>query len=232
MDFIPNETIDPMVHILLRSSVQVGGVLKGTSHRSLTSPVEETVCMGKNPKNGPRNFGKQNQGRSLLIDLVAAAIIFAVALASTGCYFIYYVEPSDRRRTQVELERFGSLIMESMASVIREGKATDLPRDDTSYPNLMVIYPDGSTKCFTFDDVNKDVTGGPDYDSLTPLGFLDSSRTSRGEILARRIYCDDLRFRRQGDRVIIRFRLRHDYHNGDGTDDLTIKFGSTVKLRG
>jgi hypothetical protein len=53
-----------------------------------------------------------------------------------------------------------------------------------------------------------------------------------------RILCDRVKpevpglFKKQGDRVIIQFTLKHDLDNGPGEDDLDIIFRSTVKLRG
>ena len=173
---------------------------------------------------------RRTNGGSLIINLVGAAIIFAVAVASIAVYLVYYVEPMDRGRTQSELERVGGLLMEGMAAAIREGKTTDLKQDDTFYPNLMIIYPDASRRCFKLED--NDIKEGPDYDNLSSLEILDDSYTVRNETRTHRIICDDLRFRREGDRVIIRFNLRHDLYNGDGPDDLTVSFGSAVKLRG
>jgi hypothetical protein len=97
---------------------------------------------------------------------------------------------------------------------------------------LMITYPDASTKCFSFDDTNKDIKGGPDYGNLNPLEVLDDSHIVGSETRTHRILCDVLQFKREGDRVTIQINLRHDLDNGDGPDDLTISFGSTVKLRG
>jgi hypothetical protein len=67
---------------------------------------------------------------------------------------------------------------------------------------------------------------------LTPLETLDDSYVVGSETRTHRIICDVLEFVRKGDRLIIKFSLRHDMDNGPGPDDLTISFGSTVKLRG
>ena len=186
--------------------------------------------MGKNSKNVDRTFGKKKQRQSLLIELVTAAGILAVAVGSIGFYLVYYVGPIDRRRTQLELERVGSLLMEGMAAAIREGKTTDLKRADTFYPNLMIIYPDGRMRCFKLK--NNDIKAGPDYDNLNSLEILDDSYTVGNDTLTHRIICDGLGFKREGDRVIIQFSLRHDLYTGDRADDLTISFGSAAKMRG
>ena len=94
----------------------------------------------------------------------------------------------------------------------------------------MIIYPDASRRCFKLGD--NDIKEGLDYDNLSSLEILDDSYTVRNETRTHRIICDDLRFKREGERVIIRFSLRHDVDNGDGPDDLTVSFGSAVKLRG
>jgi hypothetical protein len=103
----------------------------------------------------------------------------------------------------------------------------------------MIYYPDTTdTWCFSFDDVNKDIQGGTDYDTLSPLEVLDDSHTVGGDTYNHRIACDSsggeppLWFKREGDRVIIQFTLKHDLENEDTADDLDIRFGSTVKLRG
>lgn len=186
--------------------------------------------MGKNTKKVPRTFGKKNQRGSLLIGLLAAVVILTVSVASIAFHLVYSAGPMDRERTHWELERVGTLVMEGMGAAIREGKTTDIKQDDTFYPNLMIIYPDASRWCFKLED--KDIKEGPDYDNLSPLEILDDSYIVRNETCTHRIICDDLRFRREGDRVIIRFNLRHDLYNGDGADDLTIILGSMVKLRG
>jgi hypothetical protein len=186
--------------------------------------------MGKNTKKVPRTFGKKNQRGSLLIGLLAAVVILAVPVASIAFYLVYSAGPMDRERTHWELERVGTLVMEGMVAAIREGKTTDLKQDDTFYPNLMIIYPDASRRCFKLGD--NDIKEGPDYDNLSPLEILDDSYTVRNETRTHRIICDDLRFKREGERVIIRFSLRHDVDNGNGPDDLTVSFGSAVKLRG
>jgi len=186
--------------------------------------------MGKNSKNAAWTFGKKNQRGGLLMGLLAAVVIFAVPVASTAFYLVYSAGPMDRGRTQSKLERVGSLVMEAMAAAIRQGKTTDLKQDDTFNPNLMIIYPDGRTRCFKLED--NDIKEGLDYDNIRPLEILDDSYTVRNETHTHRIICDDLRFKRVGNRVIIRFNLRHDLYNGDGADDLIVSFGSAVKLRG
>ena len=186
--------------------------------------------MGKIPKKSPGPLERKSQRGSLLIGLLAAVVILAVPVASIAFYLVYSAGPMDRERTHWELERVGTLVMEGMAAAIREGKTTDLKQDDTFYPNLMIIYPDASRRCFKLED--NDIKEGPDYDNLSSLEILDDSYTVRNETRTHRIICDDLWFRREGDRVIIRFSLRHDLYNGDGADDLTISFCSMVKLRG
>jgi type II secretory pathway pseudopilin PulG len=186
--------------------------------------------MNKKPKRLPGVFRKKNQRGSVLIELVVAAIIFALVVASISFYFIYHVGTIDNGRAQLKLQRVGSFLMEEMARAVREGKRTDLPEDDIFYPRLMITYPNTSTRCFELK--NKDIEGGPDYNNLNPLEVLDDSHTVGGETRTHRILCDDLRFKRAGDRVIIKFSLRHDLDNGDGPDDLAISFGSAVKLRG
>lgn len=176
----------------------------------------------------------------MLIELVVAAIIFALVVAAIAFYFIYHVGTMDSGRAQLKLQRVGSLLMEEIVMAIREGKNTDLPEDDTFYPNIMIIYPDPNRnpECFSFDDMNKDIQGGPDYDTLSPLEVLDDSRTVGSDTFTHRILCDKVSeeslglFKKQGDRVTIQFKLIHDMETEDTGDDLDISFGSTVKLRG
>ena len=186
-------------------------------------------------KSRPMIFKKNDQRGSVLIELVVAAVIFAVVVAAIAFYFIYHVGTLDSGRAQLKLQRVGSLLMEEMARALREGKTTDLVEGSIPLPTqLMVTYPDPNRdpQCFVFDDINKDIKGGTDYDTLSPLKVLDDSHTVGGETRTHRILCDDLRFMKDGDRVTITFSLRHDLDNGDEPDDLTISFGSTVKLRG
>ena len=178
-------------------------------------------------------FGKRNQRGSVLMELVVAAIIFALVVAAIAFYLIHHVGTMDNGRAQLKLQRVGSLLMEEMAKALREGKTTDLVEGSIPLPTqLMITYPNASTRCFSFDDSNQDIKEGPDYGNLSPLEILDDSHIMGGVNRTHRILCDDLRFMREGDRVIIKFSLRHDLDNGDGPDDLTINFGSTVKLRG
>jgi type II secretory pathway pseudopilin PulG len=189
--------------------------------------------MSTKRKKSPLIFVKNDQGGSVLIELVIAAIIFALVVAAVAFYFIHHVGTMDNGRAQLKLQRVGSRLMEEMAGALREGKATDLVEGSIPPPTqLMITYPNASTKCFSFDDSNKDIKEGPDYGNLSPLEILDDSHIMGGVNRTHRIFCDDLRFMREGDRVIIKFSLRHDLDNGDGPDDLTINFGSTVKLRG
>ena len=191
--------------------------------------------MSHNRKNLPLFFGKNDQRGSVLIELVVAAIIVAVVVAAAAFYLVYHVGTMDNGRAQLKLQRVGSLLIEEMARAIREGKTTDLLEDDDFHPELMITYPDTSTigtKCFSFDDANNDIKEGPDYNNLSPMEVLDDSHTVGSETRNHRIICDTLGFKREGDRVTIKFKLRHDLDNGDGPDDLEIKFGSTVKLRG
>ena len=93
-------------------------------------------------------------------------------------------------------------------------------------------------ECFVFDDINKDIKGGPDYANLTPLEVLDDSHIVGSVNRTHRILCDKVSsdvsglFKRQGDRVTIQFKLIHDMETEDTEDDLDISFGSTLKLRG
>jgi type II secretory pathway pseudopilin PulG len=184
-------------------------------------------------------FRKNDQRGSVLIELMVAAIIFALVVASVAFYFIYHVGSMDNGRAQLKLQRVGSLLMEEMAKQIREGKKVQVETGDmvvgSVYNDLMVIPHDTSLKppsCFKWDDINKDILGGPDYDTLNPLEVLDDSHTVGGDTRTHRIMCTALGFTREGDRVTIQFNLKHDLDNGEGDDDLTISFGSTVKLRG
>jgi len=177
-----------------------------------------------------------NRG-SVLIELMVSAIIFALVVAAIAFYFVYHVGTMDNGRAQLKLQRVGSLLMEQMAKAIREGKTTDLPEDDNFHPSIMITYPhpgtpypDTGTQCFTFE--NNDIKGGDDCDNQGFLELLDDSRTMGGATYNHRIACDTLGFKREGDRVIIQFTLKHDLENGDVEDDLTISFGSAVKLRG
>ncbi|MFQ6078997.1 MAG: hypothetical protein ACE5NJ_07680 [Thermodesulfobacteriota bacterium] len=189
--------------------------------------------MDNRSKGLPGIFGKKNQRGSVLIELVVAAIIFAVVVAAIAFYFVYHVGTMDNGRAQLKLQRVGSLLMEEMARALREGKTTDLAVASVPPPTqLMITYPDASTKCFSFDATNKDIKQGPDYDNLTSMEVLDDSQTVGGETRNHRILCDTLQFKKEGDRVTIQFKLIHDLDNGPGDDDLNISFGSTVKLRG
>ena len=184
-------------------------------------------------KSLPWILGKNDQRGSVLIELVVAAIIFALVVASIAFYFIYHVGTIDNGRAQLKLQRVGSLLMEEMARALRGGKTTDLVEGSIPPPTqLMITYPDASTKCFSLDDVNKDIKEGDEYNNLSPMEVLDDSHIVGSETRTHRILCDDLRFMKDGDRVTIKFSLRHDLDNGDGPDDLTISFGSAVKLRG
>jgi len=183
----------------------------------------------------PERFRKDQRG-SVLIELVVAAMIFAVVVAAIAYYFIYHVGTMNNGRAQLKLQRVGSLLMDEMTRALREGKTVrqaEGPMEiGVSYANIMVIYPDTGTRCFSFDGANQDIIEGPDYDTLSPMEVLDDSQTVGSDTRDHRIYCDELWFRRGGDRVVIQFNLRHDMDNSDGHDDLTIDFGSTVKLRG
>ena len=189
--------------------------------------------MSNRRKSLPVIFRKHDQRGSVLIELVVAAIIFALVVASVAFYFIYHVGTIDNGRAQLKLQRVGSLLMEEMARSLREGKTTDLVEGSIPPPTqLMITYPDTSTKCFSFDATNKDIKEGPDYNNLTSMEVLDDSHTVGSETRNHRIICDGLGFKRKGDRVTIQFTLIHDMETEDTGDDLDIKFGSTVKLRG
>jgi type II secretory pathway pseudopilin PulG len=140
-------------------------------------------------------FGKRNQRGSVLMELVVAAIIFALVVAAIAFYFIYHVGTMDNGRAQLKLQRVGSLLMEEMARALREGKTTDLVEGSIPLPTqLMITYPDASTLCFSLDNTNKDIKGGPDYGNLSPLEVLDDSHIVGSETRTHRILCDDLRF--------------------------------------
>ena len=195
--------------------------------------------MNSNMKSRPKIFRNNDQRGSVLIELMVTAIIFALVVASIAFYFVYHVGTINNGRAQLKLQRVGSLLMEEMAITLREGKKLQVETGDmlvgTVYNDLMVIPHDTSLKtprCFKFDDINYDVREGPDYSSLNPWPVLDDSHIMGGETRTHRILCDDLKFQREGDRVIIKFILRHDLETEDAGDDLTISFGSTVKLRG
>ncbi len=193
--------------------------------------------MDNTRKSFPGILGKNGQRGSVLIELVVAAIIFAVVVAAVAFYFIYHVGTMDNGRAQLKLQRVGSLLMEEMARSLREGKTTDLPEDDNFHPSIMITYPhpgppypDTGTQCFTFE--NNDIKGGDDCNNQGFLELLDDSHIVGSETRTHRIACDALGFKRKGDRVIVQFKLRHDLNNGDGPDDLFIWFASAVKLRG
>jgi type II secretory pathway pseudopilin PulG len=175
-----------------------------------------------------------DQRGSVLIELIVAAIIFALVVAAIAFYFIYHVGTMDNGRAQLKLQRVGSLLMEEMARALREGKATDVPDDDDFHPNLMITYPDPNRapECFVFDDINKDIKGGHDYADLTPLEVLDDGHIVGSVNRTHRILCETLGFKKKGDRVTVQFKLIHDMETGDTEDDLTINFFSAVKLRG
>jgi type II secretory pathway pseudopilin PulG len=187
----------------------------------------------------PISLGICDERGSVLIELVVATVIFAVVVASIAFYFVYHTGTINNGRAQLKLQRVGSLLMEEMARDLREGKRLQVETGDmvvgSVYSNLMVIPHDTSlkaTRCFKFDDINYDIREGPDYSSLSPMKILDDSQTVGGDTRTHRIMCTALEFKREGDRVIIRFTLKHDLDNGPGEDDLDISFGSTVKLRG
>ncbi|MFB0506657.1 MAG: hypothetical protein ACETWT_07990 [Thermodesulfobacteriota bacterium] len=190
--------------------------------------------MNKKPKRFPGIFGfdKKNQRGSVLIELVVAAIIFALVVAAIAFYFIYHVGTIDNGRAQLTLQRVGSRLMEEMARALREGKTTDLVEGNPPSIQLMITYPDARTKCFSFDATNKDIKEGPDYNNLTSMEVLDDSHTVGSETRNHRILSDTLEFNKEGDRVTIQFKLIHDMETEDAGDDLDIEFGSTVKLRG
>jgi len=195
--------------------------------------------MNNSRKIFPVILEKNGQSGSVLIELIVAAIIFALVVASIAFYFIHHVGTIDNGRAQLKLQRVGSLLMEEMARALREGKTVQWENGEmevgTIYNDLMVIPHDTSLRpqrCFKFDDINKDIREGPDYASLNPWEILDDSQTVGSDTRTHRIHCDELQFNREGDRVTIKFKLRHDLDNGDGPDDLEIRFVSTVKLRG
>jgi len=199
--------------------------------------------MDNRRKSLPWILGKNDQRGSVLMELVVAAIIFALVVAAIAFYFIYHVGTIDNGRAQLKLQRVGSRLMEEMARAVREGKTTDLAEENTTYTQIEIFYPDiNRHRCFSFDGLNKDIKEGkdPNYANLTPWEVLDDSRTVGGETYNHRIACDPpdgepddpLWFKREGDRVTIQFILKHDLDNEDTADDLTISFGSTVKLRG
>jgi type II secretory pathway pseudopilin PulG len=188
-------------------------------------------------------FGMNGNRGSVLIELMVAAIIFAVVVAAIAFYFIYHVGTMNSGRAQLKLQRVGSLLMEEMARAIREGKTTDLPEDNDFHPSIMITYPhtgtpypDTGTQCFTFE--NNDIKGGSDCNNQSFLEILDDSHTVGGETRTHRILCDTAKeelsglFKKEGDRVTIQFKLIHDMETEDTGDDLDIEFGSTVKLRG
>jgi type II secretory pathway pseudopilin PulG len=190
-------------------------------------------------KSLPVIFRKHNQRGSVLIELVVAAIIFALVVTAIAFYFIYHVGTIDNGRAQLKLQRVGSLLMEEMARALREGKTTDLPEDGNFHSSIMITYPDTGTpypdtgtQCFTFE--NNDIKGGDDCNNQSFLEVLDDSQTVGGETRTHRISCDTVLsgFKKEGDRVTIKFELIHDLDNGPGDDDLKIRFGSAVKLRG
>jgi len=190
-------------------------------------------------KRFPIILGIKGQGGSVLIELMVAAIIFALVVASIAFYLIYHVGSMDNGRAQLKLQRVGSRLMEEMARIVREGKKVQVETGDMLvgpvYNDLMVVPHDTSLnppRCFKWDDINKDILGGPDYDTMNPLDLLDDSQIIGEETRTHRILCDGLEFRKEGDRVTIQFDLRHDFETPDAEDDLEIRFGSTVKLRG
>jgi type II secretory pathway pseudopilin PulG len=191
-------------------------------------------------KSLPISLGIRDERGSVLIELVVATVIFAVVVASVAFYFVYHVGTINDGRAQLKLQRVGSLLMEEMTSALRAGKtvmqANEQPMEiGVIYNDLKVTYPvtiGKPPKCFSFDDINKDIKEGPDDSNLSPMRILDDSQTVGGDTRTHRIMCTALEFKRQGDRVIIQFRLKHDLDNGEGDDDLDISFRSTVKLRG
>jgi hypothetical protein len=168
----------------------------------------------------------------VLIELIVAALIFALVFGAFAYYFVFHLGTMKDGNAQLKLQRTGTFLMEAMAQAIRPGRTTDL-EEGLTYNDLMITYPDDSTRCFSFDDSGKDIDAGPDYANLTPIPDLDDSQIVGTTNYNHRILCDDLRFMREGAAIIIRFTLRHDLDSEERVeDDLTISFGSTVKLRG
>lgn len=191
--------------------------------------------MRNDPKNPSPISGTRGQRGAVLVELVVAASIIAVVMAALGFYFVYHVGTMNSGRAQLKLQRIGSLLMEEMARDIREGKTTDLAVENTTYTQIEIFYPDITRhRCFSFDGVNEDIkeTEDPNYGNLAPWELLDDSYRMGSEIRNHRIKCNLLGFKKEGDRVTIQFTLTHDLGNADTADDLTIDFGSAVKLRG
>jgi hypothetical protein len=176
-----------------------------------------------------RTLKRDNRG-AILIEVMVAAVIFAVVSMAIAFYFVFHLGTVNDGRAQLKLQRTGSLVLGEIVQAIRRGRITDLVEEGTTYSDVMITYPDATTRCYRFE--NSDIAVGPDCDNLTPLEALDDSLTLGSLVRTHRVLCDDLRFVRDGDTVIIRFTLRHDLDNSDGGDDLVINFGSTVKMRG
>lgn len=177
-----------------------------------------------------RVVGERDQRGAILIEVLLAAIISAIVFAAIAFYFVFQLGTVRSGHVQMKLQRTGTLVIEELARTIRTGRRTDLAEEGTPYNDIMITFPDASTRCFRF--ASDDISAGPDYDNLVPLDALDDSQTVGSRLYTHRIVCDNLVFTRDGDTVIIRFTLRHDMDNGDDEDDLAISFGSTVKLRG
>jgi len=86
--------------------------------------------MSSTRKNLAKIFGRNDQRGSVLIELMVAAIIFALVVASIAFYLIYHVGSMDNGRAQLKLQRVGSLLMEEMAITLREGKKLQVETGD------------------------------------------------------------------------------------------------------
>ncbi|MDY6856637.1 MAG: prepilin-type N-terminal cleavage/methylation domain-containing protein [Thermodesulfobacteriota bacterium] len=73
-----------------------------------------------------------------LIELMVAATIFIFVVLAAGAFYVFTIGVIEEGSAKLELQRNGSLAMESICRAIREGKSTDLAED--SQNSLITIY--------------------------------------------------------------------------------------------
>ena len=76
-----------------------------------------------------------------LIELIVAATVFIFVVLAAGAFYVFTIGVMDEGSVKLELQRNGSLAMETICRAIREGKRTDLAQD---VPNslITIYYPE------------------------------------------------------------------------------------------
>ena len=139
-----------------------------------------------------RIVGERDQRGAILVEVLLAAVISAIVFAAIAFYFVFQLGTVRSGHVQMKLQRTGTFLMEELARTIRRGRRTDLAEEGTPYNDIMITFPDASTRCFRF--ASDDISSGPDYDNLVPLDALDDSQTVGSRLYTHRIVCDDLVF--------------------------------------